>query len=169
MKKVLLIILAAGFTINEFLEQNPTFTSPSKTQHSLASNRPFASSSNRAQSSLSSPTLKANNQTLNNAYQNQQSDVQVNGSGTVIRTLTDDTKGSQHQRFLVKLASGNTILIAHNIDLAPRINALREGDIIQFYGEYEWNKKGGVVHWTHRDPRGNHKHGWLKHKGLTYQ
>jgi molybdopterin converting factor small subunit len=81
------------------------------------------------------PTLKANNQTLNNAYQNQQSDVQVNGSGTVIRTLTDDLKGSQHQRFLVKLASGNTILIAHNIDLAPRINALREGDMIEFYGE----------------------------------
>ena len=170
MKKVLLIILAAGFAVNEFLEQNPTFTSPSKTQKNLTSSRPFASStSNRAQSSTSFPSVKANNQALNNAYQNQQSDVQVNGSGTVIRTLTDDTKGSQHQRFLVKLASGNTILIAHNIDLAPRINTLREGDIIQFYGEYEWNKKGGVVHWTHRDPRGNHENGWLKHKGLTYQ
>ena len=41
--------------------------------------------------------------------------------------------------------------------------------MIEFYGEYEWNEKGGVVHWTHRDPRGNHESGWLKHKGSTYQ
>jgi len=156
MKKVLLIILAAGFAVNEFLEQSSTF-SPSSRAESTATSSPL------------SPNVKSNAPVLNNAYQNQQSNVQVNGSGIVIRTLADDKKGSQHQRFLVKLASGNTLLIAHNIDLAPRINTLREGDMIEFYGEYEWNKKGGVVHWTHRDPRGNHEDGWLKHKGSTYQ
>jgi len=149
MKKVLLLILVAGFAVNEFLEQNPDFVAPS--------------------GSSPLPIVKSNDQAINNAYQNRQSDVQVNGSGIVIRTLSDDKKGNQHQRFLVKLASGNTVLIAHNIDLAPRINALREGDMIDFYGEYEWNKKGGVVHWTHHDPRGNHESGWLKHKGSTYQ
>jgi hypothetical protein len=41
--------------------------------------------------------------------------------------------------------------------------------MIQFYGEYEWNNKGGVVHWTHRDPNGHHVGGWLKHNGSTYQ
>jgi len=156
MKKVLLLILAAGFAVNEFLEQSPTFVALSGAQGS-------------ATSSPLPPNTQANNQALNNAYQNRQSDVQVKGSGIVIRTLADDKKSSQHQKFLVKLAPGNTILIAHNIDLAPRINALREGDIIEFYGEYEWNEKGGVVHWTHRDPRGNHESGWLKHKGSTYQ
>ncbi len=107
--------------------------------------------------------------TLNEAYENQQSDVQVQGSGRVIRILKDDEKGSRHQRFIIQLASGQTILIAHNIDLAPRINAISKGDQVQFYGEYEWNNKGGVVHWTHHDPNNRHVGGWLKHKGRTYQ
>jgi len=106
---------------------------------------------------------------LHEAYKNQKSDVQVKGTGTVIRLLKDDNQGSRHQKFILKLPSGQTILIAHNIDLAPRINTISTGDSVQFYGEYEWNKKGGVVHWTHRDPRGHHIGGWLKHKGITYQ
>jgi len=40
---------------------------------------------------------------------------------------------------------------------------------VQFYGEYEWNSRGGVIHWTHRDPRNNHLHGWLKHQGRVYK
>ncbi|WP_426369887.1 DUF3465 domain-containing protein [Pseudocolwellia sp. HL-MZ7] len=107
--------------------------------------------------------------TLQDAYNNHKSDVQVQGVGTVVRILSDDNKGSRHQKFILKLSSGQSILIAHNIDLAPRINSISNGDQIQFYGEYEWNKKGGVVHWTHKDPKGYHVGGWLKHKGKTYQ
>ena len=103
------------------------------------------------------------------AFNNQQSDIQVAGVGTVVRTLSDDMEGSRHQRFILKLSSGQTVLVAHNIDLAPRINSLRAGDGVEFYGEYEWNSKGGVLHWTHHDPRGNHEDGWLKHNGSTYQ
>ena len=103
------------------------------------------------------------------AYANQQSDVQVKGSGTVVRTLSDDLEGSRHQRFILKLDSGQTVLISHNIDLAPRINSLNTGDVVEFFGEYEWNSKGGVVHWTHHDPNGRHVAGWLKHRGRTYQ
>jgi len=106
---------------------------------------------------------------LKSAYKNHQSNVQVKGSGTIIRLLKDDNKGSRHQKFILKLSSGQTVLIAHNIDLAPRINSISKGDTVQFYGEYEWNKKGGVVHWTHRDPNGRHVGGWLKHNGSTYQ
>jgi molybdopterin converting factor small subunit len=86
---------------------------------------------------------------LNEAYKNQQSNIQVKGNGKVIRILNDDNKGSHHQKFILKLNSGDTILIAHNIDLAPKIHSISNGDTVQFYGEYEWNKKGGVVHWTH--------------------
>ena len=111
----------------------------------------------------------ANATSLNEAYENHQSNVQVRGSGKVIRILSDDNQGSRHQKFILKLSSGNTILIAHNIDLALRINSISKGDIVQFYGEYEWNKKGGLVHWTHRDPNGHHIGGWLKHNGSTYQ
>ena len=106
---------------------------------------------------------------LKRAYENRLSNVQVQGSGTVIRILKDDNEGSRHQKFILRLSSGQTLLIAHNIDLAPRINSISNGDVVQFYGEYEWNNKGGVVHWTHRDPRGRHVGGWLKHKGKTYQ
>lgn len=93
---------------------------------------------------------------------------QVRGSGNVIAILPDDNKGSRHQRFILRLASGQTILVAHNIDLAPRVADLREGDSVEFYGEYEWNDKGGVIHWTHRDYRGSHPHGWLRHDGSQY-
>ena len=108
-------------------------------------------------------------QVLTSAFENHKSDVQVRGTGIVIRNLADDTNGSRHQKFILKLSSGQTLLISHNIDLAPRISSLRKGDAVNFYGEYEWNSKGGVVHWTHHDPRGNHANGWLKHNGATYQ
>ena len=107
--------------------------------------------------------------TLQEAYADHKSDVQVNGSGTVVRVLRDDNKGSRHQKFILKLSSGQTILIAHNIDLAPRIKTIAQGDTVQFYGEYEYSSKGGVVHWTHRDPNNRHVHGWLKHQGTLYQ
>ena len=102
-------------------------------------------------------------------YENLISDIQVGGSGVVIRNLVDDTSGSRHQKFILKLSSCQALLVSHNIDLAPRINSLRKGDTVNFYGEYEWNSKGGVVHWTHHDPRGKHVGGWLKHNGVTYQ
>jgi hypothetical protein len=94
---------------------------------------------------------------------------QFSGSGRVSRVLSDDNIGSKHQRFILTLPSGQTILIAHNIDIAPRVPSLNNGDIIYFSGIYERNSKGGVVHWTHHDPRGRHSAGWLKKNGRTYQ
>ncbi len=113
-------------------------------------------------------TGAADDSALVSAIANRESDVQVTGTGEVIKLLGDDTRGSRHQRFLVRIDSGDVILVAHNIDLAPRLDALREGDTIAFNGEFEWNDKGGVVHWTHRDPRGHHVDGWLRHDGNTY-
>jgi hypothetical protein len=106
---------------------------------------------------------------LRRAIKSQQSDVQVRGTGEVTRLLRDDLKGSRHQRFIMRVAGGTTILVAHNIDLAPRIDSLKVGDRIGFYGEYEWNDKGGVIHWTHHDPGGRHVDGWLEHAGRRYE
>ncbi len=97
------------------------------------------------------------------------SDVQVEDSGKVIKILADDNNGSRHQKFLVRVSSGQTLLFAHNIDLAPRIDDIEVGDSISFRGEYVYNHKGGIVHWTHRDPQGSHFGGWIKHSGNTYQ
>ncbi|HFF5701701.1 TPA: DUF3465 domain-containing protein, partial [Vibrio cholerae O1] len=109
--------------------------------------------------------LHANDSVLQQAYKSQQSDLQVQGFGKVVKVLPDDNDGSKHQKFILKLNSGQTLLVAHNIDLAPRIPNLQVGDSVEFYGEYEWNKKGGVLHWTHKDPQNRHAHGWLKHNG----
>jgi hypothetical protein len=103
------------------------------------------------------------------AFRERVSDLQVEGAGRVVTLLPDDEQGSRHQRFLLELATGQTLLVAHNIDLAPRIDALRRGDRVRFYGEYEWNERGGVIHWTHHDPRGAHPGGWLEHDGHRYQ
>ncbi len=106
---------------------------------------------------------------LAEAFSNRQSDLQVAGRGTVRRILPDDRSGRRHQKFILELDSGQTLLVAHNIDIAPRIDDLREGDTVAFFGEYAWNAKGGVIHWTHHDPDGRHVHRWLRHNGTTYQ
>ena len=98
-----------------------------------------------------------------------QSNVQLEITGKVIRLLPDDLDGSRHQKFIVKIAGGQTILVAHNIDIASRIDSLKTGDNVIIYGEYEWNNKGGVLHWTHHDPANRHADGWIKHQGNTYQ
>lgn len=106
---------------------------------------------------------------LAEALEQRKTSFQVEGAGEVVKILADDNDGSRHQRFILRLDSGQTLLIAHNIDLAPRISSLQNGDLVDFYGEYEWNSKGGVIHWTHHDPQGRHVAGWLKHNGRTYQ
>lgn len=111
------------------------------------------------------PSLR-NVQTL---YAQHASYVQVEDTGRVVKVMSDDNKGARHQRFLVKVASGQTLLFAHNIDLAGRIENIKTGDNVEFRGEYIWNEKGGIVHWTHRDPQGHHYDGWIKHNGNTYQ
>lgn len=113
--------------------------------------------------------VSADDAALDRAIESRASGVRVEGQGTVIKVLPDDNDGSRHQRFILKLRSGSTLLIAHNIDLAPGIGSLRAGDRVDFKGEYEWDPKGGVVHWTHRDPRGRHAAGWLKHGDRIYQ
>jgi len=115
------------------------------------------------------PLVRSGDAAVARAFADRLSNQQLEGQGTVIKMLADDTNGSRHQRFIVRLESGHTLLVSHNIDLAPRIDALRTGDTVAFYGEYEWNPKGGVIHWTHHDPQGRHPAGWIRHGGRTYQ
>ncbi len=103
------------------------------------------------------------------AFQQKKSNVQLRGAGVVKAVLRDDNEGSPHQKFILKLSNGQTVLVAHNIDLAPRIDTLQKGDQVEFFGEYEYSAQGGVIHWTHHDPQKNHMGGWLKHKNKTYE
>ncbi|HHD63919.1 MAG TPA: DUF3465 domain-containing protein [Desulfobulbaceae bacterium] len=116
-----------------------------------------------------SPVIQPGNADITTLYRNRQSNVQVTGQGIVRRVLRDDQQGRRHQKFILSLPTGQSLLVAHNIDLAPRINSLRKGDEVSFFGEYEWNEKGGILHWTHKAPHGHHVDGWLRHKGKIYQ
>jgi hypothetical protein len=101
-------------------------------------------------------------------FRERQSGVVVEGAGTVEKLLPDDLVGSRHQRFILRIASQRTILVSHNIDLAPRLDSLRIGDEVHFRGQYEWNQRGGLVHWTHHDPAGRRIGGWLRHEDRIY-
>lgn len=108
-------------------------------------------------------------ETLLRAFENQQEDFWVEASGQVTRLLPDDLEGSRHQRIIVALDSGQTLLIAHNIDIALRLAAVSVGDRLRFRGEYVWNARGGVIHWTHRDPDGSSAGGWLEWNGRRFR
>jgi hypothetical protein len=116
------------------------------------------------------------NQVLIDAFKHKKSDIFVEGAGVVKKLLADDNKGSRHQKFLVSISPEQTLLFAHNIDLAPRIENLQIGDALVFKGEYVYNPKGGVIHWTHKNPQGEirapqgvTKAGWIKHNGKIYE
>jgi hypothetical protein len=147
MKKILLIMIVVALSIYEAVQEQ---RAPAEVN---AATKGFF-------------TKQAAN--LQAAFANKQSDLQIQGVGRVKKVLRDDLKGSKHQKFILQVG-GQTVLVAHNIDLAPRVAGLQAGDQVEFYGEYEWNKRGGVIHWTHRDPQGRHISGWLKHHGKIYQ
>jgi hypothetical protein len=106
---------------------------------------------------------------LKRLFEEKISDHQVTLKGTIKDVLSDDLEGAKHQRFILELKSSQTVLVAHNIDLAPRISGLKHGEMIEVSGEYEWNPKGGVVHWTHDDPYGVHAAGWIEYQGRRSQ
>ena len=108
------------------------------------------------------------NSAIEQAYAHKKSNIQVSGSGVVVKLLADDSQGLRHQKFLVKINPRQTLLFAHNIDLAERI-PLHVGDELSFSGEYVYNPKGGIMHWTHLDPHGHHPSGWIMLHGHKYQ
>lgn len=104
------------------------------------------------------------------AFKNQQSDLIVESvTGTVESVLPDDLEGDRHQRFVIRVSRNQTLLVVHNIDIAPRLDDLRKGDRVSVTGEYEWNERGGLIHWTHKDPRSTHQDGWIDFNNVRYE
>ena len=155
----LLLVLVAAFA---YKENESAFDNVSEDMMEFLAPTPVRSKDRQ-------PVPSVNEAVIENTPEPWKSNDQIKGVGRVTRILADDNQGSRHQRFILTLPSGHTLLVAHNIDLAPRINSLRAGDTIEFYGEYIWNDKGGILHWTHHDPKGQHPGGWLKHNDELYQ
>ncbi|TZF85112.1 DUF3465 domain-containing protein [Cognatilysobacter lacus] len=134
----------------------------------VACQQPASSSATATGAGVGAAQVSAPRDTITEAVRMHAHAAEVEGSGTVVRVLPDDANGSPHQRFLLALGGG-TVLVAHNVELAPRLDGLAVGDTVGFRGEYVWTPKGGTLHWTHHDPHGDHPGGWLRWRGRTYE
>ena len=112
--------------------------------------------------------LQTGSHAVEQAFAAQRSGLWLETSGRVIRVLKDDNEGARHQKFVLELDDGHSVLVAHNIDLARRIPA-REGLSLTVRGRYEWNERGGVIHWTHHDPDGREQGGWIEVGDVRYE
>ncbi|MEO8161413.1 MAG: DUF3465 domain-containing protein [Arenimonas sp.] len=137
-------------------------------RHSSPDLEPTAAGPSLATTAASAPSRAeepADDGSLARAIAAHAEDVAVTGHGMVLKLLADDREGSPHQRIVLRVPGGTTVLIAHNLELAAPVEPLAVGDELEFSGEYVWNEKGGVVHWTHPDPRGHHRAGWIHRLG----
>ena len=113
-------------------------------------------------------TAKNENNKLKKIIESKQSGKIITINTQVLKVLSDDVQGDKHQRLILKVLNSNiTLLLAHNIDIAPRVPVIK-GDIILVHGQYEWNEKGGIIHWTHRDIKNKHPNGWVDYKNKRY-
>ena len=113
--------------------------------------------------------VSAGNATVQRAYAEHLSGLEVTAEGSVTRLLADDTGPSgTHQRFIVQVrGSTQTLLIDNNLDIGKRV-PLATGDAVVVHGEYVWNDQGGLIHFTHHDPAHTHEDGWIELKGVRY-
>lgn len=114
------------------------------------------------------PAYRSEAGAVQSAFAEQRSGVWLETQGTVRRILADDNEDSRHQRFILDVGNGHTVLVAHNIDLAKRV-PVRVGDGLLLRGRYEWNERGGVIHWTHHDPQGREAGGWIRKNATLYR
>jgi hypothetical protein len=106
-----------------------------------------------------------------NAFNGSRSHVEVVARGKVSRTFgTRMGRSSPHQGFLVDLdsACSLTVQVESNTDFTGSF-PLHDGDSVTVKGEYEFYPGGGVIHWTHHDPRGRHPGGFVETGGRIYE
>jgi len=102
-------------------------------------------------------------------FRSHQSNVEVTADGTVVRLLPDRASSTgMHEQFIIRLSSGDiTVEVEHNISIAPRVPVALSDHVI-VHGEYVWNAQGGLIHFTHHDPKGTHEGGYIQDNGQTY-
>lgn len=111
------------------------------------------------------------NGTICNAFHGGRSHVEAVATGTVSRVLgTQPGLVSPHEGFLMRLDGGCTLVVRveANTDFTGEF-PLADGERVEVKGEYEYYARGGVLHWTHRDPRGRHEGGYITAGGKTYE
>ena len=119
---------------------------------------------------VSCARIAPDNASIEGAYAERRSFVEVTAEGVVTSVLTDESGPSgRHQRFIIRLAEGSqTVLVDNNVTIGQRAPVVPGDDVI-VHGEYVWNDQGGLIHFTHHDPAPAHEGGWIELHGMRYQ
>lgn len=92
----------------------------------------------------------------------------VESVGQVVMLIVPEASSSGCQKFVIKLATGDLVLVNHNIEKAPPVEDLKLGDTVAFAGEYTTGLNGDEVTKTYADPTGAGQAGWIRHNGRVY-
>jgi hypothetical protein len=114
----------------------------------------------------------ASNAAVFDAWRAARSRVEVTASGSVARVLGQrEGPSGMHEGFLLHLRGGAgrglTVRVEDNTDITGPI-PLRAGDDVVVRGEYIYDSRGGIIHYTHRDPRARHPAGYVRVNGRIY-
>ena len=173
---LLLLSLLTSCNAQTLSPSTPSSLSSSSSTSSTSSNIPSefghprgeGISSARYSSNGSSNTSTIDQSQVLQAQQSHATKVEIIFSARVKKLLPDDTKGLPHQRFLLEIENGTTVLVAHDTKYAPKV-PIQPGDVVTIKGEYIWNRKGGVIRWTHRSDTPRHEGGYIEFDGQKYQ
>ena len=113
------------------------------------------------------------NAAVYDAWANQRSRLEVTASGSVVRVLgTREGPSGRHEGFLVHLRGaggrGLTVRVEDNVDITGPI-PLEDGQSVEVRGEYIFDPRGGLIHYTHHDPGGRHPSGYVEVEGRLYR
>ncbi len=119
------------------------------------------------------PTDTSSNGAVYDAWRFHRSRVEVTANGAIARIFgAREGPSGTHLGFLLHLAGseghGLTVRVEDNLDLTGPI-PLDEGEAAIVRGEYIYDSRGGLIHYTHRDPRGRHDAGYVQAGGRIYQ
>jgi Protein of unknown function (DUF3465) len=114
----------------------------------------------------------ASNAGVYDAWSMHRSYVQVTATGSVARVLgTRLGPSGMHEGFLLHLRGaegrGLTVRVEDNVDITGQI-PLQPGDDAVVRGEYIYDPRGGLIHYTHHDPRGRHPSGYIRVNGRLF-
>ena len=117
-------------------------------------------------------TDTVSNAAIYDAWRSGQSHLEVTASGSVARVLgLRNGPSGEHEGFLLHLRGaeghGLTVRVEDNTDITGPMD-VHAGDDAVVRGEYIYDPRGGIIHYTHHDPRGHHVSGYVRVNGRTY-
>ncbi len=102
------------------------------------------------------------------AFYEKRSDVMVEVTGQVVRTVRPVRGNESYQEFQVRMPNGQLLLVVHDAGMGERV-PVQPHDEVTVRGNYQWTELGGTIYGTQRDSSMKRLHGWIEHGGKKYQ